>query len=242
MARVSEEERRALPPYIPFKSFLGLIDRLQQTAIPSRIDVSLLRNYSGSVGRQLIAALKFLGLIEDGGAVTARLKQVVKAYGTPEWKEAIGDTIITAYLEVMRGVEDIDAMTPAQLDGVFRNYGADGDVLRKCVSFWIAGMLSAGYSVSPHILNKPRAKAERGRRPRRNSRPQAESEEQGRDRGNGDTIDVMLPPLGTVRFTVPIPDKNPASMLLPPDLTVEDWDMVSTMVKAYIARRNKAGA
>lgn len=232
----NEDDRRALPPYIPFKTLVGFIERLKETVVPNRIDPSLLRNYSGSVGRQLIAALKFLGLIEEGGAVTDRFKTLVASFGTPQWKEALGDTIIQTYSDVT-GDLDLDTATPAQLEAAFRRYGADGDMMRKCVGFWMAAMTSAGYAISPHILNKPRAKAERNSRRRSGGRSVATEPEEQAD---------ALPPStsGTVRFSFPIPGKPAVTMFLPSDLGEEDWEMVDAMMKAYIQRRRreKSGA
>jgi hypothetical protein len=236
---MADEERRARPPYIPFKTFLGLIERFQQTVVPSRVDVSLLRNYSGSVARQLIAALKFLDLIDDDGAVTDRLRGLVKAYGTPEWKDRIGEVVVDAYGEVTREISDIDVATPAELETAFRNYGAEGDVMRKCVSFWLAANLSAGWMISPHILHKPRARAERGRRHRRNGSEAPRLD--GRLAGD-DAADVTVPAVGTVRFSFPVPDKGRVTMVVPPDLSTDDWEMVNTIVTAYIARRDKTPA
>src|SRR5437868_3491157 len=74
-----EDERQALPPYIPLKTFLGFIQKLKDTVIPERVDGTLLRSYSGSVGRQLVAALKFVSLIDGNNYATENLKKAVKA-------------------------------------------------------------------------------------------------------------------------------------------------------------------
>jgi hypothetical protein len=42
-----------------------------------------------------------------------------------------------------------------------------------------------------------------------------------------------------VRFSFPIPDKSAATIILPGDLSADDWAMVSSMVTAYISRREK---
>jgi hypothetical protein len=236
MAKDNDEARRPLPPYISFRTLTGLIERLKETVVPNQIDSSVLRNYAGGVARQIVTTLKFLELIEEGGATTDNLKALVGAYGTDAWKETLTQIIFDAYVPVI-GKLDLDTATPGQVDAAFRNYGADGDVLRKCVAFWVAAVTSAGAQISPHILNRPRAKADR---PKRRGRSRADND--NLNPGISDeTADMHLPTLGTVRFTVPIPEKSAASMLLPPDLTVDDWDMVSTMVKAYITRRNKSG-
>jgi hypothetical protein len=238
MAKENDEARRPLPPYISFRTLTGLIERLKETIVPGQIDSSVLRNYAGGVARQIVAGLKFLGLIEEGGATTANLKALVEAYGTDAWKDKLTQIIFDAYEPVI-GKLNLETATAAQLDAAFRNYGADGDVLRKCVAFWVAAVVSAGAQISPHILDRPRAKPDRSKR--RADRSRLNDDDPNAAGVSDETAAMSLPPSGTVRFTVPIPEKSAATMLLPPDLTVDDWDMVSTMVKAYITRRNKSG-
>ena len=62
-----EKGRKHLPPYVSYRTFHNFIERLQQH-MPSRID----RCYwgellSGSNGTQLMAALRFLNLIDVNG-------------------------------------------------------------------------------------------------------------------------------------------------------------------------------
>ena len=79
---VTEKSRKRLPPYISYKSFRNFIDNLQQTGIPSRIDRSYWgERLSGSTGTQLMAALRFLGLVDTNGVPDERLRQLVMARG-----------------------------------------------------------------------------------------------------------------------------------------------------------------
>ncbi len=226
----SEPGREPLPPYISFKTFLGFIQKLKETAVPERIDVSLLRTYSGSVGRQLIAALRYLGLIEEGGRTTEKMVPLVKAYDTSEWQEALSNVIFDAYGE-LTGDLNLDVATPAQLEEKFRLRGAEGEVLQKCFTFYVTAVRHAGVTLSPHIVNRPRARAERGRS-RSRRLPESAAE-------NGAVAEVPSPQAGTVRFAFPIPAKVPATILVPADLESEDWEMIDSMIRAYIERRRK---
>jgi hypothetical protein len=121
---------------------------------------------------------------------------------------------------------DIDKATPSMLAEKFRAVGAEGQVLQKCLTFYISAMRNAGWQVSPHLIEKaPRQKRDRNRPPRQNH----ESE----PRGDG------APAPGIVRFSFPIPDKAAATIILPAELTADDWEMVNNMVSAYISRREK---
>jgi hypothetical protein len=75
------------PPYTSYRTFKTFIQDLQEHGVPSRIDRSVLTRFSGVVGTQLMHALRFLGLIEDHGCPTQRLKELVNAHGSANWSE-----------------------------------------------------------------------------------------------------------------------------------------------------------
>src|SRR5258706_1259760 len=108
-----DEERQPLPPYIPFKTFQGFIQKLKDTVIPERIDTRLLRSYSVSMGRQITAALKFLQMIDGNNFTTEKLKAAVKVYGTPQWGEDFGQIVTEAYMELI-GDLNLDVATYGQ--------------------------------------------------------------------------------------------------------------------------------
>jgi hypothetical protein len=223
------EERQPLPPYIPFKTLQGFIQKLKDTAIPERVDSSLLRSYSGSMARQLVAALKFLRLLDGNNYATENLRNTVKAYSTPEWGEIFGQIFAEAYGELI-GELNLEIATSGQLADRFKAWGAEGQVLQKCIAFYLAATANVGWTISPHITSKERVRAERGNRPRAKKAAQA----------NNDTSEETGMTLsGSVRFSFPVPNKSTASMILPSDLAIEDWEMVDTMIRTYISRKEK---
>ena len=224
------EERQPLPPYIPFKTFQGFVQKMKDTVIPERVDSTLLRSYSGSMGRQLVAALRFLGMVDGNNYTTEKLKAVVEVYGTAEWNERFGQLFAEAYGELI-GDLNLDVATYGQLADRFKAWGADGQVLQKCIGFYLAGTRNIGWTISPHIISKERPRAERGGRGRMAKRGSA------RNDVNEEIGSLSLS--GSIRFSFPIPDKSAASLVLPPDLATEDWEMIDSMVRAYISRRQK---
>ncbi len=89
-------------------------------------------------------------------------------------------------------------------------------------------MRNAGWSISPLLAEKaPRQKS--GKQRSRQSK-----------NGESDTVsrtDSITVP-GMARFSFPIPE-NTATIILPGDLTADDWEMVNSMVTAYISRKEK---
>jgi hypothetical protein len=225
------EAERALPPYIPFKTVTNFLQKLKDTVIPPRIDSSLLRSYPGSVARQLKASLKYMGLIDDAGNTTEGLTNLVQAYGTPQWKDELRDFIPIVYLPVI-GDLDTDKATLGQLHQKFRDQGvADGQMLQKCVTFYLSALREAGLTVSPHFTERAPRRADRKPRSKK-----PESNPNG-----GDEEEVETPPQSnTIKFSFPVPDKPSATIILPADLATDDWAMIDSMIRAYVQRREKA--
>ncbi len=233
MANKEAEEQGAVPAYVAWKTFLSFIEHIKKTVIPPRIDNSMMPpGMSGGTRSHLRSALKFLGLIRDDGYVTEKLKGLVGAYGTDSWAEALGEVLSTAYIPVV-GDLDLDAGTAQQLTEQFRRAGhVDGDTLDRCIRFYLAAMRAAGYTLSPHFaarLNRPLPK-----RPGKKAKDKKGADE---DETGDDTMTPAdpKPAQGMRRFTIPIPRKADAVIMVPHDLTQREWELVNTSVRAFVA-------
>jgi hypothetical protein len=146
------EPRR--PPYLPWSTVSTFIGRLSATALPPKIDKSLMPTMSGAVQGHLISALKFLGMLDGDGRVTERLRKLVKAHGnTDAWREELRDLLGTAY--DMGDRVDLDTGTSAQLRAAFRDvWGVDGEMVEKATRFYLAAMDAADLKYSPHFKTR----------------------------------------------------------------------------------------
>jgi hypothetical protein len=182
------------------------------------------------VGRQITAALKFFGMVDGNNYTTDKLKAAVKVYGTPQWGEDFGQIFVEAYSELI-GDLNLDVATYGQLADRFKAWGADGQVLQKCITFYLAATRNIGWTISPHIIGRERPRNERASRTRNKKAVEA----------NGKDIpdEAAGTGSGSVRFSFPIPEKSTASLILPTDLVTDDWEMIDSMVRAYISRRQK---
>jgi hypothetical protein len=153
----TEKARKHLPPYVSYRTFHNFIERLQQR-IPSRIDRSYWGDIlSGSTGTQLMAALRFLGLVDANGKPTEQLRPLVMARGEPRAK-ILRELAADAYDFVVTSPLDLESATYAQLGEVFSNtFKMTDDVSRKCVKFFIAMSGDAGMPLSPFITQRTRA-------------------------------------------------------------------------------------
>lgn len=154
---VTDKGRRHLPPYVSYRTFLNFISGLQQR-VPSRIDRSFWGDmFSGSTGTQLMAALRFLRLIDANGKPTERLKPLVSAKGEQR-AQLLREIATEAFDFALRSSLDLESATYAQLEEVFHNtFQLTDDVSRKCVKFFIGMASDAGMVLSPFITKRTRS-------------------------------------------------------------------------------------
>jgi len=157
------------PPYTSYRTFKTFIEDLHQHGVPSRIDRSVLTRFSGVVGTQLMHGLRFLGLIDDGGRPTQRLKALVNAHGAANWSDTLMELLRQEYAP-MFGIE-LENATPSHFSGAFRKaFPAADAVVQKCVTFFLYAANDAGVKISGRVLKgrKPRSPTppKKGTRPR----------------------------------------------------------------------------
>ncbi len=154
---VNNKSRRHLPPYLSYRTFQNFIEGLQQ-GIPNRLDRSYWGDsVSGSTGTQLMAALRFLGLMDASGKPTVRLKPLVSAKGDQR-REILKEIAYESFGFVLKGSFDPQNATYAQLREVFHDtFPLTEDVNRKCIKFFIALASDIGIPLSPVITKRSRS-------------------------------------------------------------------------------------
>ncbi len=150
----SEKNRKRLPPYISYRTFRNFISQLQER-IPARIDRSYWGDtLSGSTGTQLVAALRFLGLVDSMGKPTNRLRSLASAKGDQQ-AEALRQIAGEAYAFVLRSSLDAQSATYAQLEEVFHEtFQLTPDVGRKCIKFFVSLAADARMPLSPFMTKR----------------------------------------------------------------------------------------
>ncbi len=146
------------PPYTSFRTFKTFIQDLHEHGIPSRIDRSVLTRFSGVVGTQLMHALRFLGLIEENGRPTERLKELVNADSAGRWTETFLELLRREYAPMF--AIDLETATPSHFNEAFRKaFPAADAVVQKCVTFFLYAASDAGVKISGRVLKgrKPRS-------------------------------------------------------------------------------------
>ncbi len=178
---VTDAKAERVPPYTSYKTFRTLIEDLRTHGVPSHIDRDVLKRFSGSVGTQLMTALRFLKLISDDNEPQPALETLVEAKEPEQWKKALGSTLKAAYGDLM--ALDLKRATPMALSKEFKErYTGKDDVVKKCVRFFVHAVKDAGIELSPRIASATR---ERRRSPNKPKKPRAADEGNGNDDNNG---------------------------------------------------------
>ena len=153
-----ENSKKYTPPYISPRSFYNLLVKLQLDAIPGRVDRSYLdKHFSGAASTQIMAALRFMNLIDSKNVPTHHLRLLVVAVDE-ERKKRLKDLCGNCYSTIFTDTGlDLQTATYLQLEETFHShYGIDGDVRRKCIKFFTSLATDAGIPLSKYITEKVR--------------------------------------------------------------------------------------
>jgi len=217
---------RRTPPYIAFSTLKTLFDEFKKHGVPGRIDRSVLTRFSGGVGGQLVAALRFLELIDEASIPTQALRDLCAAYQTDQWVAALRSMLKRAYSPVFN--VQLETASPSQFLEVFRKaFPAPDETFRKCVTFFLNAAREAEVSISPFILKGAKPRRGPPKKPRKAKFPPADEPLQNPDVDNGDNGGGKHLPTAQVT-------KSEADMLvglLDPDvMTTEEQQAVFTLL------------
>lgn len=174
--------RTTTPPYVGWPSYNGMLSGFKEHVLPGRIDRSVLSNFSGIVGTQLLATLRFMGQIDSASAPTDLLKRLVNARGTDDWPQELAEQIKRAYAPLFE--LQLETASPAQFNEKFRAaFPCEGDTLRKAMSFFLNACRDAKIPISTFIMKnkKPRS----GNGPRKPRTPKAAAAPKGNEEKPG---------------------------------------------------------
>lgn len=182
-----EGKRKVSPPYIPFLTFNNMITWLESEGVPVKFDRSFWgKKYGGSLGLQLIAGLRFLGLLKDD-YTQPLLKEIVDARGD-ERKKLLTSMIEKSYSASV-DFSQLSGATPSMLKEWFARYNLDGSTERKARSFFVNACKAYGVTLSKSLAKTARNKQASGTpREKKSDKPKEITE----DKGNG--IEQNPPP------------------------------------------------
>ncbi len=153
---VTEKTAARVPPYVSYRTLKTFIEDLKAHGIPTRIDRSVWgAKFSGSVGAQLMSALRFLQLIDGSDAPQDELKTLVDRFNTDKWASAVQPILQSSYKPIM-GLS-LEQISPAQLADEFKKaYTAQDAVIQKSITFFLHAAQDAGIPLSKRVLKATR--------------------------------------------------------------------------------------
>ncbi|MBT2304711.1 DUF5343 domain-containing protein [Variovorax paradoxus] len=226
MASTAEKPKLS-PAYASHKSFNSFFDaRREDGHVTTVVDRSLMSNFAGSTKGELLATLKFLGMIDDKGTPSKRYEEYVVADDEAR-KELLEAMVRNAYAFLFEAPGFyIERATSNQVADLFRNQGINGSTLVRAVAFFLAAAKQAGIKVSPNI--KPPPMAARGAsKPKKEVPPPPPLVH---------TIAPPreAPPTDVENFDIPIPIGRKVTVSIPANFTSGDWDLFQTMLTPYV--------
>lgn len=234
MANNGSDTIKITAPYIPCQTLVAFVEQLKSSALPPRIDSSIMHGKSGAMQTGLKTAMKFLGLTDAQGHVTKQMRDLVAAYGTESWKDTLGNLIIESFNPYV-GDLDLDAATSAQLRDTLRGtLGIDGQMLDKAVRFYLTGLDEAGITYSPHFRKAARATRSAASKRKATKRPRDPSEDENRVRdgggggtGGGGHANQVVVPEGFISHPFQLRRDLMIGVVLPNDLSRADVERLT---------------
>lgn len=130
---------------------------------------------SGGTAYSLLSALKFLKLIDDGGAPSQFFRNLVEADDAAR-KQLIGEMLRACYPTFFEGVIDLGQASSGQFDDHIREqFGSKGSTIDKQALFFLNAAEDAGVALSAHLkARRPTASSPASRK-----RPAVRKQEAG---------------------------------------------------------------
>lgn len=146
---MSEENSTQSAVYVSWGTFNNALKSLSQ-GIPNVVDRSAFPGQSWAVQSQLMAAMKFLGLIEDSGKPTQHLVELA-TQDEEKRKTKLRFILKERYASLF--ALQLDKATPQQvIEELAKSYGVSGDTREKAFRFFVSAANAAGVPMSRFVL------------------------------------------------------------------------------------------
>ena len=149
---------RINPPCVSFKTFFNFIGTLAPD-IPARIDRGVWSVYlSGSNGKAVVNAMRFLGMLDQHDAPTKDLRQYLLSDSDGKLT-SFASIVKRSYGRIFNGNISLDNATFDQLRDFFKNtFSITKEDADKCVKFLLDACKYANIRVSSYLMDKGKKK------------------------------------------------------------------------------------
>ncbi len=205
-------EKRSIPPYTTYRSFTNLVNDLRENGVPDHITRSVVKG-SNSAKSMMLASLKSLDLIDSDYAPTETLRQLIDSES--DYSKTLADILRSKYTFLFDDSIDLSNTTTEKVCDKFKDAGASGSTISKCMSFFLSAAKDAGIEVSSRVKS-PTPK--RSPRTSRKNKPKDDTTDDGDSNGGDGSFDDD----GMERITVPLRGMNDGVIYFPSEMDEDD--------------------
>lgn len=189
---MEKPDKKMPPAYVTYKSFINFINGLRENGMPSHLTRTMFPG-SNSGKATMALSLKALGLMHKEDIPTDLMKKFVDTKNG--YNEILREVVLASYDFLTSPDFDIKTTTTDKLAEKFKDAGAGGSTVTKCMAFFLSACGDAGIEVSKYVKTLPPAPTSQKKR-------QKQKPPQGHDDG-GDDGQPPAPP-GMDKIVVPL--------------------------------------
>jgi hypothetical protein len=157
MAQDAKDPGKALPPYVPFKTFQAAIQNLRVHGLPNVIDRTTFDSRSGLEQTQILGAFRFLELIDDQQNTQQSLRSLVQFPANSDLEKRMIAEILEAHFPSVFKL-GLANTTPGALEATMGGYGVSGTTRDRAVRFFIKAAQHAGIKLSTRLTRDLRTR------------------------------------------------------------------------------------
>ena len=198
MSDQANQENKKVLPYVSFVTFNTAITSIIEHGVPTTIDRSVLKTFSGANQGLILKAFQHLGLTDQQDRPTEKFRAYQEA--NPEDRKGLLQKLLEASHPDQVAV--IEKGTYQQLKDTFNSLNVQSSVKSKCLSFFLGAAKASGFTISNYIEQGMRIRG-----PRKNGTPKKKKSLSGNtDDQSHDNKPPQedAPPQGMVRVPIPL--------------------------------------
>ena len=221
---MAETTKKPVPPYVTYASFVNFINGLRENGMPKHITRSMLPG-SNSGKAAMSASLSTLGLTNEKAEPTATMRQLVDSQN--EYTTELKKILLASYPFFQDGSLDLSDTTTDKVVEKFKELGASGSTVTKCITFLLAAAKEADIPVSRYVKTPPppsKSAAKNGKK--KAARPVDPDDDEDQD----DDKDLKFP-TDKERIVVSVHGMDEWEIFVPKGLTPAQWKHGLKMAK-----------
>lgn len=214
---MTQPDKKTPPPYTTYKSFFNFIKGLRENGMPTHLTRSMLPG-SNSGKATMSASLKSLGLINGKEEPTDEMKQLVDPSG--DYKQALNKILYNSYAFLGDPNFDIKNTTTDKVAEKFKELGASGSTITKCMAFFLSACKEANIEISKYVKSPTPDRGTSGRRKKRNKGSDSTLD----DNGDNDDFEPEFEGSEKIKIPIPLHGMDDGMIIFPGGMSKRDWE------------------